>query len=932
MKEFYESLLPKGTFWRPVVGGFLDNFLDGIGDNLQEIYEFLRGLARIRNPYLTPYLSDLEKEYGIITDLRLSEETRRQILAAAVYAAPGTGSQTDLQTALHTAGFTNLFVYQNSPAVDPRRFLGDTFICVAGNATSVAGNANAIAGIRGGGYLLVNQSAFTLETLYSVVAGGIIAIAGNPNAVAGGSDGIKSVPVDFDVPDDPERWNYIFFVGGTATGWETFVDWDMNKPYTTDWTAGDYTTLSKDSTVTNSFPYSLRVIASDSPLSDSSSTFYYPYLIDSALVSRWRLYDPGDGTIRDLSGNNFGTNNGATNTVKGAGRGMIFNGTTDYIDVGTTAGDYTDDFTLQCVIDTSVGGTILSRRAGTSQWEWRINTGSGFSEFVDSSGSVVGTGAINLLDGNEHILAVAIDGSNSQIFTDGAVDGSTFSPTISSIVVNTEIGSYNGGASNNFGGILFFPEIYSDVKDVTWAFARWRAFAAKQHAGYTDFRDTIIVDGDMELTGTANWAPVNNATISKQTGSALNQSQVLRITGTGTAGPGAIQTVSGTLGNLYRIRGVARGDGTNIPTVSMDGVTVWTGTSSTTWQYIDVSRAAATPPNTILLAAGASTGYVEYDQMSMVDTPVPSEKDIVDETGNYDGIGMGAIRGYSPYGPSYILDGSGYLDGDLAGEQAQSLFTLTAWVRTTNKGGSIIRRENATSIQWNFFINSSGQIAFDDGTSVGTGSTDVTDGNYHFVVVVVFGASSKLYVDGVDEGATFTPSIPASILNLHTEIGYQFVGNISIPRIYFVPFSPANVLVAYNADGAISLDGSYAEQILGTATDTNRTISGYMWGDGNGAIPTVFAQLPDNTWEFVASGLDSTDKIYFEEVVSAGIKGVRLYNKFSPNGYVNFDDIAIFDPSIERAQVPNEQREQLEKIILKQKPLHSWCGLVVEFT
>lgn len=925
MYEFFRTLLPKGAFWFPVLNGYYDLLLQGIGDNLEEVYDFLKNLAFIRNPYLTPYLSDLEREYGILTDTQISEVDRRNILAGIVYASPGTGGVSDLQDALHRAGFTNLFVYQNDPYVDPRRFIGDRFICVAGNATSVAGNANAIAGVRGGGYLLVNQSSFTLANVWNVVAGGNIAFAGNPNAIAGGSNGFQSVLTDFEIPDNPERWNYVFFVGGLASRWETFKDWDMNKPYTDDWTPETYAVLSKDLTKFVSQPRSLKVIANNNPdISNASSH-------DPDIAAHWRLEDPGNTLVRDLFGNFFGNNFGANNVFSVLGKGFSFNGTSDYVTAGNAA-DYTDNFTITCIIDNSSGGTLFSRQAASSQFRLNVNTGTGVLEFIDSTAGVVASGTTNLNTGASFFVGVSIDGANSQLYVNGIAEGSTFNPSITSIIVLAEIGGYNAGTAGLFTGDIFHPKVYNAPKNAAWHLNEYNFFILSTQAAFIDYRQSSISDGDMEETNIDNWESVNGAIVSKQTGSPLNQSQVLRVQYNGTPIPIALQDTHSTLNDTYRIRGVARSDGTSIPIVGYNVTTVWTGTNSTSWQYFDIVIQSTFVSNNILLGmTAAGTGYVEFDQVSIHETPVSGESDISDLIGNYDGIYTNAISKYSPYGKYFELDGVNYLDGELAGELYSFQFSLMAWVRTTNKGGSIISRKNAISTQWDFGINTSGQLYYDNGTTIYNANTDITDGKFHNVVVVILGPACQFYVDNTPDGAHFT-SGTVSIINLmHTQIGYQFSGDIAIPRLFENALTINEVDTIYNSDESVTLQGPYAEQILDEPITDSRPISGYFWGDGNGAIPMVFIQLLDDTWEFIAGGIDSTEIQNFEYIAVNGFKGIRLYTKFSTNGNTNFDDIKIFDPIIEQAQVLNEQREQLERIILKQKPLHSWCGLVVEY-
>ena len=135
---------PDGPIWEPEELAEFDLLLDGIADNLEVVRVFLSTLSEIRNPNKTIILSDLEREYGIPTNLILSEETRRMRLAELVFGADGNGTEDDLQTALRNVGF-DVFVYQNDPPVDPAILLAQLFQMVAGGANAFAGRADAFA-------------------------------------------------------------------------------------------------------------------------------------------------------------------------------------------------------------------------------------------------------------------------------------------------------------------------------------------------------------------------------------------------------------------------------------------------------------------------------------------------------------------------------------------------------------------------------------------------------------------------------------------------------------------------------------------------------------------------------------------------------------------------------------------------------------------
>jgi len=190
--KMYKALLPPGSIWVPVVDGLFDKFIWGKSENFAYLHNFLSGLAYIREPSLTPLLKDLEKEFGIITDLSLSDSVRRQQLHATVYATQGTGSLDDLQDALTAAGFVAQ-VHANDPVIDPALVITDSDLLV--NGENIETQNPAILMQAGGAY-----------------------VAGNTKAVANYFEAMTTTTVDYKIPTDPRRWNLIFFVGGDRPG------------------------------------------------------------------------------------------------------------------------------------------------------------------------------------------------------------------------------------------------------------------------------------------------------------------------------------------------------------------------------------------------------------------------------------------------------------------------------------------------------------------------------------------------------------------------------------------------------------------------------------------------------------------------------------------------------------------------------------------
>jgi hypothetical protein len=140
LRALIDALLPPGPLWNVEQDGDLDKLFDGMADNSAVVYEFLLQLAKITNPAESPFslLPDLEKEFGILTNLNSTEAERRAQVASIKYSRGGNGGKDFLEDSLQTGGF-DVLVHENDPPVDPAPL-------VNGNPSSVVDYV--LAGIR----------------------------------------------------------------------------------------------------------------------------------------------------------------------------------------------------------------------------------------------------------------------------------------------------------------------------------------------------------------------------------------------------------------------------------------------------------------------------------------------------------------------------------------------------------------------------------------------------------------------------------------------------------------------------------------------------------------------------------------------------------------------------------------------------------------
>jgi hypothetical protein len=129
-------------------------------------------------------------------------------------------------------------------------------------------------------------------------------------------------------------------------------------------------------------------------------------------------------------------------------------------------------------------------------------------------------------------------------------------------------------------------------------------------------RQNLLVDGDMEGSGTAAWTPGNAAVLTKDTTNPRVGTQCLRIAYNGTSNPLASNSMGALVaGRRYRLTGWMRGDGTVLPGIYC-GSWLLFGTNSTSWQLITVSILGVA--SSIGFFMWGSSGFVEYDDLRLI--------------------------------------------------------------------------------------------------------------------------------------------------------------------------------------------------------------------------------------------------------------------------------------------------------------------------
>jgi hypothetical protein len=137
------------------------------------------------------------------------------------------------------------------------------------------------------------------------------------------------------------------------------------------------------------------------------------------------------------------------------------------------------------------------------------------------------------------------------------------------------------------------------------------------HGRYKIDTQNLLADGNMEASGVTDWTAGGGATLTKDTDIFYDGLQSLEIEKDGAADDTAAQATLTATDN-YTVTGFARGDGTAIPKIENNSVTLWTGVATASWQAFDVDFTAGANDLTLVANSGAATNKVYFDNVRVV--------------------------------------------------------------------------------------------------------------------------------------------------------------------------------------------------------------------------------------------------------------------------------------------------------------------------
>jgi hypothetical protein len=400
---------------------------------------------------------------------------------------------------------------------------------------------------------------------------------------------------------------------------------------------------------------------------------------------------------------------------------------------------------------------------------------------------------------------------------------------------------------------------------------------------YAEFDDIVVTadttvrtgeisqDGDMEASGTTYWPSLNSATITKDTTSPHGGTQNLRIARNGVNSPQTRQSTAETVvGKTYRITGYTKSDGTAIPVITDTSVgTLWTGTTSTSWQLFDVIRVIGTD---IRFGSSTSTGttYVEFDDISITEVDP-----LVGLPTN--GVTLGTAVGASGHlTTGYTFDGTNDVvntySSDLNSVMNASEGSVVAWAKVsgsgvwsdatnrhifylsdgvTNNDIDILKTTTTNQLRVEYFANATTKTVTDTSLGATTG---------WFQIVITWSKSSdqvKMYLNGAQVGSTQTGlgTWNANVSSTQAAIGAKgsggtqpWSGMINDVRLYTRPLSETEIAALYSTGSDIQAYQSsnyLGHELLRKYNDL--VTVGSAATEEVGSAPTAYWKFDDGT-------------------------------------------------------------------------------------
>ncbi|GAA3575791.1 LamG-like jellyroll fold domain-containing protein [Snuella lapsa] len=263
------------------------------------------------------------------------------------------------------------------------------------------------------------------------------------------------------------------------------------------------------------------------------------------------------------------------------------------------------------------------------------------------------------------------------------------------------------------------------------------------------------------------------------------------------------------------------------------------------------------------------------------------------------------------------FDGASYLSiSQYEGELATNARSITAWIKTTASGNSIVSWGVASSsTKWTFRLESTGELRLEVGGGYTVGSTNVADGQWHHVACTFEDDGSpnvsdvKLYVDGQLEtvspnAVTINTTNGGDVKIGADHLNRYFTGQLSDVRIYSEALTAQDI----SAMNALPPTADFISNLTsieeGNSVDFSDVSTGnptsWLWSFQGGSPSSSMVQNPSVTYAVAGTynvtltatndeGDDTITKIGFITVVATSNCTDLLSDDFE-GGFGNWND------------------------------------------
>lgn len=466
-------------------------------------------------------------------------------------------------------------------------------------------------------------------------------------------------------------------------------------------------------------------------------------------------FDEGSGsTANDSIGSNDGSlKNGPKWAAGVTGSAVTFDGSNDYMQAQSMTLDETS-FSISAWFKSTSAGDV--KIISFSSKDHPLQLYNGMLRACTNGHCLAGTTVVK--DGNWHFATVTGSGTTVTLYLDGQLEASFTSPNIV-ITAAPTIASIFGGGNFSFPGTLDEVQIYN-----------YALSAAQVNAIYTSdtgwqYRAQVPIDNGSSTAQSNYQVPVLMNTATLITAGKMKAACAdLRFSADGVTAlpfwiePGTCNTVS----TKIWIK-------TNLAATAPSLYAYYGNTFASATTYTTANVFLREIPNVVAAYNFDETWSNNCSTTSVVDS----------SGGGHNAVscppGAGTTGGAAGYaGTGALLNGtSQYLRAAKGSYNAFGTgnFTATGWIKTTSIGAQESMLGTASSSQgWRFGING-GQLyyLYGDGPHYKEGNFPtpvlVTNGAWHYLLVIYVRGAVYGYVDGVSVGAVDTSQVTGSVTN-----------------------------------------------------------------------------------------------------------------------------------------------------------------------